>query len=186
MPGTSRHLRDGAIICNSGHFNVELDLEALEKLARSEAPSARVRRGVHAGFRQQGVRPGRRPSHKPVRRRRASRLSDGYELRNQALAVEYMAANQCELEKRVYSVPKVLDEKVAKMKLAAMNVAIDALTPRAGKRIWRAGPRGPRARLRATEPLNSDEREGGPQGPLFHVARARSARRLGGFAIGTR
>ena len=48
---------------------------------------------------------------------------------NQALAVEYMAANHAKLEKRVYSVPKVLDEKVAKMKLAAMNVAIDALTP---------------------------------------------------------
>jgi adenosylhomocysteinase len=40
-----------------------------------------------------------------------------------------MAANHAKLEKRVYSVPKVLDEKVAKMKLAAMNVAIDALTP---------------------------------------------------------
>ena len=48
---------------------------------------------------------------------------------NQALSVEYMVANHAKLEKRVHSVPKALDERVAKMKLAAMAVNIDVLTP---------------------------------------------------------
>ena len=114
-------MRDGAIVCNSGHFNVEMDLEALEKLARSQAPGARVRRGVHSGDGRKiyVLGEGRLINLSAAEGHPASVMDMSFA--NQALAVEYMVANHARLEKRVYPVPKALDEKVAKMKLAAMG-----------------------------------------------------------------
>jgi adenosylhomocysteinase len=122
------HLRDGAIICNSGHFNVELDLEALDKLARSKR---QVREFVEeftlaSGNKVFVLGEGRLINLSAAEGHPASVMDMSFA--NQALAVEYMAANHAKLEKRVYSVPKALDEKVAKMKLAAMNVSIDVLS----------------------------------------------------------
>jgi len=123
------HLRDGAIICNSGHFNVELDLETLDKLARSKR---QVREFVEEFTLASGKKvfvlgEGRLINLAAAEGHPASVMDMSFA--NQALSVEYMVANHARLEKRVYSVPKALDEKVAKMKLAAMSVSIDVLTP---------------------------------------------------------
>jgi adenosylhomocysteinase len=121
-------LKDGAIICNSGHFNVELDLETLNRVASA-------RREVRA-FVEEYVM----PSGKKIFVLGEGRLinlaaAEGHpasvmdmSFANQALSVEYLAANHATLEKKVYAVPKALDEKVASMKLAAMGVTIDVLT----------------------------------------------------------
>ncbi len=76
-----RAMKDGAIVCNSGHFNVELDLTALADIAdRPGAAGAGVRRGVRRR-REAGVRPGRGAAHQPRGCRRAPRIGDGHELR---------------------------------------------------------------------------------------------------------
>jgi adenosylhomocysteinase len=123
------NLKDGAIICNSGHFNVELDLETLGKLASSK-------RELRAFVEEYVL-----PSGKKVFVLGEGRLinlaaAEGHpasvmdmSFANQSLAVEYMVANHKQLEKKVYSVPEELDRKVASMKLAAMGVKIDTLTP---------------------------------------------------------
>jgi adenosylhomocysteinase len=121
-------LKDGAIICNSGHFNVELDLETLASMAAS-------RREVRAFVEEYAM-----PSGKKIFVLGEGRLinlaaAEGHpasvmdmSFANQALSVEYLAASHAKLEKKVYAVPKELDEKVASMKLAAMGVKIDVLT----------------------------------------------------------
>jgi adenosylhomocysteinase len=123
------NLKDGAIICNSGHFNVELDLETLGKLAKSK-------RELRA-FVEEYVM----PSGKKVFVLGEGRLinlaaAEGHpasvmdmSFANQSLSVEYMVANHKHLEKKVYAVPEELDKKVASMKLDAMGVKIDTLTP---------------------------------------------------------
>ena len=122
-------LKDGAIICNSGHFNVEIDLETLGKKAHSK-------REVR-GFVEEYVM----PSGKKIFVLGEGRLinlaaAEGHpasvmdmSFANQALSVEYMVQNHKKLEKKVYAVPEELDKKVASMKLAAMGTNIDVLTP---------------------------------------------------------
>jgi adenosylhomocysteinase len=123
------NLKDGAIICNSGHFNVELDLETLGKMATSK-------RELRAFVEEYQM-----PSGKKVFVLGEGRLinlaaAEGHpasvmdmSFANQSLAVEYMVANHQKLDKKVHSVPEELDKKVASMKLGAMGVKIDALTP---------------------------------------------------------
>ena len=122
-------MKDGAIVCNSGHFNDELDLEALEKLA---VEKTRPRQFVEAY---------RLKSGRTVRVLGEGRLinlaaAEGHpaavmdmSFANQALAAAHLAQHHGSLEKKVYSVPDHIDEEVAKLKLAAMNIAIDTLTP---------------------------------------------------------
>jgi adenosylhomocysteinase len=123
------HLRDGAIICNSGHFNVELDLETLDKLAQSKR---QVREFVEEFTLPSGKKifvlaEGRLINLAAAEGHPASVMDMSFA--NQSLSVEYIVANHAKLEKKVYPVPKALDEKVATMKLAAMGVSIDVLTP---------------------------------------------------------
>ena len=83
-------MKDGAIVCNSGHFNVEIDIPALEEMAVSR----RVMRDLVEEFTMPDGRRiillGRRPFDQPGGRGRPSVISDGYELCNQALASEFL------------------------------------------------------------------------------------------------
>ena len=122
-------MKDGAIVCNSGHFNDELDLESLEKMSTGKA---RPRTFVEAYSLKNG---------RTVRVLGEGRLinlaaGEGHpaavmdmSFANQAMAAGYLAQNYRSLEKKVYSVPDHIDEEVAKLKLAAMKIAIDTLTP---------------------------------------------------------
>ncbi len=123
------HLKNGAILCNSGHFNVEIDLEAMGRLASS-------RRQTREFVEEFAFRDGRKVYVLGEGRLINLAAAEGHpasvmdmSFANQALASEYMVKNHSKLEKKVYSVPEDLDKQVAKMKLESMGVKIDRLTP---------------------------------------------------------
>jgi len=121
-------LKNGAILANSGHFNVEIDLEALSKLASSHR---QTREYVEEFVLRDGRRiyvlgEGRLINLAAAEGHPASVMDMSFA--NQALASEYMVKNHATLEKKVYSVPEALDKQVAKMKLEAVGVKIDRLT----------------------------------------------------------
>jgi len=121
-------LKNGAILANSGHFNVELDLETLGKLASSRRPT---REFVEEFVMRDGRRiyvlgEGRLINLAAAEGHPASVMDMSFA--NQALCAEYMVKNHGTLEKKVYSVPEDLDKQVAKMKLESMGVKIDRLT----------------------------------------------------------
>lgn len=122
-------LKNGAILCNSGHFNVEIDLEALGKMASS-------RRQTREYIEEFAFRDGRRVYVLGDGRLINLAAAEGHpasvmdmSFANQALAAEYMVKNHSTLEKQVYCVPQNLDKQVARMKLDSMGVKIDRLTP---------------------------------------------------------
>jgi adenosylhomocysteinase len=122
-------LKSGAIVCNSGHFNVEIDLEALGKMASS-------RRAVREFVEEFALRDGRRIYVLAEGRLINLSAAEGHpasvmdmSFANQAQSVEYLVQNHKTLDKRVYAVPEDLDKKVARMKLESMGVKIDRLTP---------------------------------------------------------
>src|SRR5713101_5228455 len=122
-------MKDGAIVCNSGHFDLELNLVALREL--SGEPD-QVRPFVQE-YRLKNNRrvyvlgEGRLINLAAAEGHPASVMDMSFA--NQALSVEYLAKNHATLEKRVYSVPEALDKQVAKMKLESMAVKIDRLSP---------------------------------------------------------
>ncbi|MGE5568537.1 MAG: adenosylhomocysteinase [Rhodospirillales bacterium] len=122
-------LKSGAILANSGHFNVEIDLDTLAKMATS-------RRQVRDFVEEFALRDGRRIYVLGEGRLINLAAAEGHpasvmdmSFANQAQAVEYLVKNHASLEKRVYAVPEELDRKVARMKLESMGVKIDRLTP---------------------------------------------------------
>ena len=122
-------LKNGAILCNSGHFNVEIDLEALDRAASS-------RRQTREFVEEFAFRDGRRIYVLGEGRLINLAAAEGHpasvmdmSFANQALAADYMVKNHSQLERKVYSVPEDLDKQVAKMKLESMGVKIDRLTP---------------------------------------------------------
>lgn len=121
-------MKDGAIIANSGHFNVELDIEGLEKLARSK-------RKVREFVDEYTLRDGRRINLLGEGRLVNLAAAEGHpasvmdmSFANQALSCEYIAKNYKKLEKKVYKVPDFLDNNIAKLKLESLGVRIDTLT----------------------------------------------------------
>ncbi len=121
-------LKDGAVLANSGHFNVELDLATLEKMAKSKRQS----RDFVEEF---TLRDGRKIYVLGEGRLINLAAAEGHpavvmdmSFANQALAVEYMVKNAKKLEPKVYPVPAEIDHKVAKLKLESMGIAIDTLT----------------------------------------------------------
>jgi len=121
-------LKNGAIICNSGHFNVEIDLETLGKMASS-------RRQTREFVEEFALKDGRRIYVLGEGRLINLAAAEGHpasvmdmSFANQALSADYMIKNHASLEKRVYPVPEELDKQVARMKLEAMAVKIDRLT----------------------------------------------------------
>jgi adenosylhomocysteinase len=122
-------LKNGAIICNSGHFNVEIDLETLGRMASS-------RRHTREFVEEYVMRDGRKIYVLGEGRLINLAAAEGHpasvmdmSFANQAVSAEYMIKNHASLEKKVYAVPEELDKNVAKMKLEAMGVKIDRLTP---------------------------------------------------------
>ncbi|MCX5654787.1 MAG: adenosylhomocysteinase [Planctomycetota bacterium] len=122
-------MKDGAIVCNSGHFNVELDLPALEKLAK------RVRRGVRPfvdafdlknGNSINVLADGRLVNLAAAEGHPASVMDMSFAV--QALATEWVVCLRGKLETRVHDVPREVDEYVAALKLQTMGIAIDRLT----------------------------------------------------------
>jgi adenosylhomocysteinase len=121
-------LKSGAILCNSGHFNVEIDLETLGSMASS-------RRETRQFVEEFSMRDGRKLYVLGEGRLINLAAAEGHpasvmdmSFANQALCAEYMVKNHATLEKKVYSVPEEIDKSVAKMKLEAMSVQIDKLT----------------------------------------------------------
>ena len=121
-------MRDGAILANSGHFNVEINIPALESLARSKK---RIRPSVDEYTLGDGRRiyllgEGRLINLAAAEGHPASVMDMSFA--NQALCLEYLATMKGKLEPVVYPVPKDIDEEVGKLKLASMNITIDSLT----------------------------------------------------------
>jgi len=134
-------MKNGAIVCNSGHFNVEIDLEALGKMASS-------RRQVRDFVEEYAMRDGRRIYVLGEGRLINLCSAEGHpasvmdmSFANQALSVELVVKNHAKMEKRVYPVPEDIDRHVARMKLEAMGVKIDRLTPEQEKYLgsWSEG-----------------------------------------------
>jgi len=121
-------MKDGAIVCNSGHFNVEIDLEALGKMA----VSVRTIRdfveefSLPSGRRVYVLGEGRLINLAAAEGHPSSVMDMSFA--NQALCSEYMVKYHSSLQKRVYTVPEDIDREIARLKLASMGVAIDVLT----------------------------------------------------------
>ncbi len=122
-------MKDGAIIANSGHFNVEINIPALEEMAVSK-------RLVRPFVEQYEMKDGRCLHLLGEGRLINLAAAEGHpasvmdmSFANQALSVEYMIKNSSTLAKKVYSVPDEIDREIARLKLRAMGVMIDQLTP---------------------------------------------------------
>jgi adenosylhomocysteinase len=121
-------MKDGAILANSGHFNSEINLKALDELAGEV-------REVRPMVQQYQLADGRRLHVLGEGRLINLAAAEGHpaavmdmSFANQALSLEYLARRHGELERRVYDVPPEIDAEVARLKLEAMGVAIDTLT----------------------------------------------------------
>jgi adenosylhomocysteinase len=122
-------MKDGAIISNSGHFNVEIDIPSLEKLSGSKRTTRNFvdEYTMKDGRRINLLGDGRLINLAAAEGHPASVMDMSFA--DQALCCEYMAKNHKSLEKRVYTVPVDLDKRVAKLKLESMGIKIDRLTP---------------------------------------------------------
>jgi len=122
-------MKDGVILANSGHFNSEINLAAMDDLASSvQAVRGMVQEyRLEDGRRLHVIGEGRLVNLAAAEGHPAAVMDMSFA--NQALAAEWMVANSGRLEPQVYDVPKDLDAEVARLKLAAMDVAIDSLTP---------------------------------------------------------
>jgi adenosylhomocysteinase len=122
-------MKPGAIIANSGHFNVEIDIPALERMASSK-------RATREFVDEYAMRDGRKIYLLGEGRLINLAAAEGHpasvmdmSFANQALSVEYLIKNHAGLEKKVYAVPQELDKRVARLKLEAMGIGIDRLSP---------------------------------------------------------
>ncbi len=121
-------MKDGAIVANSGHFNVEINIPALESLATSKR---RIRSSIDEytfgdGRRIYLLGEGRLINLAAAEGHPASVMDMSFA--NQALCLEYLVKMKGKLEPTVYPVPDEIDQEVGKLKLAAMNITIDSLT----------------------------------------------------------
>jgi adenosylhomocysteinase len=121
-------MKDGAIICNSGHFNVEIDIVALENMSvsRCEARPFVEQFVLKDGRSIYLLADGRLINLAAAEGHPASVMDMSFA--NQALGAEYMLRNADTLEKRVYVIPTEVDQEIARLKLAAMGIEIDQLT----------------------------------------------------------
>jgi len=132
---------DGAVVCNSGHFNVEIDIPALEALsvshglARDEVEEYRLQDGRRIYVLSEG----RLINLAAAEGHPASVMDMSFA--NQALGAEYAVKNKGKLEIRVHRVPKAIDAEIARLKLETMGVKIDSLTDEQKKYLasWEMG-----------------------------------------------
>lgn len=134
-------MKDGAIVCNSGHFNVELDLEGLDSLSKSK-------RTIRPFVEQYQLKNGKQINVLGEGRLINLAAAEGHpssvmdmSFANQALSIEFMVKKGRSLKNEVYPVPEKIDRQIAKEKLVAMGVAIDRLTPEQKKYLasWTMG-----------------------------------------------
>ncbi|MDD4899407.1 MAG: adenosylhomocysteinase [Candidatus Omnitrophica bacterium] len=134
-------MKDGAIISNSGHFNVEIEISALEKIARKkrEIRSFTVEYTLGNGRRVYLLGEGRLINLAAAEGHPASVMDMSFA--NQALGAEYISCHAKELNNDVYAVPEDIDKKIADLKLKAMGIKIDTLTPEQEKYLssWEMG-----------------------------------------------
>jgi adenosylhomocysteinase len=135
-----RAMKDGAIIANSGHFNVEIDLDALKQVAQGPTP---VREFVEE-WRLEGKRvfvlaDGRLVNLAAAEGHPASVMDMSFA--NQALAAEFVVQHAQSLGREVHRIPRDLDAEIARLKLQAMGASIDTLTPEQQKYLasWDLG-----------------------------------------------
>ena len=121
-------MKDGAILANTGHFNVEIDIPALRKLAGSVSVARPMveQFDLSGGRRSFLLAEGRLVNLAAAEGHPASVMDMSFA--NQALAAEHVVKHHAELEKRVYDMPRDIDDEVARLKLASMGVEIDTLT----------------------------------------------------------
>ena len=121
-------MKDGAMVCNSGHFDIEIDLESLKnkstevKLVRNFTEEYKLKSGKSVVVIGEG-----RLVNLAAAEGHPSAVMD-MSFANQALSVEFLVKNQGKLSAGVYSVPKDLDQEIARLKLQAMGFSIDSLT----------------------------------------------------------
>ena len=121
-------MADGTVVANSGHFNVEIDLDSLESLTQSK-------RTIRHGLDEHRLEDGRRIYLLGEGRLVNLAVAEGHpasvmdmSFANQALAAEYLVKTHGELKNQVYEVPKDIDQEIARLKLASMGFSIDELT----------------------------------------------------------
>jgi adenosylhomocysteinase len=134
-------MKDGAIVCNSGHFNVEIDIPALARMSKSvrtvrpfvEEYLLRDGRAIHVLAEGRLINLAAAEGH-------PSNVMD-MSFANQALSVEFLAQRREALEKRVYAVPEPIDREIARLKLRATGVRIDLLSAEQKKYLasWEMG-----------------------------------------------
>jgi adenosylhomocysteinase len=123
-----RQMKDGAVIANSGHFNVEIDLDQLAKVARGPKKVREFVDEWRLGDKVLFVlAEGRLVNLAAAEGHPASVMDMSFA--NQALAAEYVVRHAATLTKDVHRIPADLDQEIARLKLAAMGVDIDVLTP---------------------------------------------------------
>jgi adenosylhomocysteinase len=134
-------MKDGAIVANSGHFNVEINIPALEQMATSKAL-------VRPFVEQYNLKDGRQIHILGEGRLVNLASAEGHpasvmdmSFANQALAAEYLFKNHDKLENQVYGVPEDIDKEIARIKLESMGVKIDILSPEQLKYLssWEEG-----------------------------------------------
>jgi adenosylhomocysteinase len=134
-------MKDGAVMANSGHFDAELDLRALREMAEGHVREVRdnVEEYDVGGKRLHLIAEGRLVNLGAAEGHPAAVMDMSFA--NQALSAEYVAAHHEELENRVYVVPEAIDAEVARLKLAAMGIELDAMTPEQQEYVasWRHG-----------------------------------------------
>ena len=121
-------MKDRAVVCNSGHFDVEIDIPALESMSK-------LRRTVRQFVEEFAMADGRRVYLLAEGRLVNLSAAEGHpasvmdiSFANQALMAEYVFKHASELEKKVYDVPKVIDAEISRLKLETMGITIDSLT----------------------------------------------------------
>ena len=134
-------MKDGAIIANSGHFNVEINIEALEEMATEKR---KAREYVDQYILEDGRKlnllgEGRLINLAAAEGHPASVMDLSFA--NQALSLEYLVEHRDELDNQVYTIPEAIDRGIARLKLEAMGVEIDTLTDEQTKYLasWEAG-----------------------------------------------
>jgi len=134
-------MKDGAIVCNSGHFNVELDLKGLKTISKST-------RDIREYVKEYTLKNGKKINILGEGRLINLAAAEGHpssvmdmSFANQALCAEHIVINASKLKNIVYDVPQKIDTSVADMKLRALNVKIDKLTPEQHKYLnsWEMG-----------------------------------------------
>jgi adenosylhomocysteinase len=134
-------MKDGAIIANSGHFNVEINIPELEQLSvEKRQPRAFVDQYIMADGRKLNLLGEGRLINLASAEGHPSAVMD-MSFANQALAAEFLLRNRGKLEHRVYSLPEDVDREIAALKLAAMGIRIDTLTGEQSKYLssWEEG-----------------------------------------------